>query len=171
MTRKEFETDILPLSRTLYRYAFRFLSNKEDAEDAVQEIFLKLWKMRDKLSDYRNIQAFTITMTRNHCLDRLRRKKIDYIIDNGNDDIRTSDMNFETRMENSEKFRIILEIIETLPENYRSVIQLRDIEGYEYEELAEKLDLDISNLRVTLSRARKMVRDKIKKKNYELVSA
>jgi len=171
MTRKEFESDILPLSRTLYRYAFRFLSNKEDAEDAVQEIFLKLWKMRDKLSDYRNIQAFTITVTRNHCLDRLRKKKMDYIIDNGNDDIRTSDMNFETRMENSEKFRIILEIIETLPENYRSVIQLRDIEGYEYEELAEKLDLDIGNLRVTLSRARKMVRDKIKKKNYELVSA
>ncbi len=171
MTRKEFETDIIPLSRTLYRYAFRFLSNKEEAEDAVQDIFLKIWNMRDKLSEYRNIHAFTITMTRNHCLDRLRRKKMEYIIDTGNDDVRASDMNFEKRMENSEKFRIIMEIIDALPENYRSVIQLRDIEGYEYEELAEKLAIDIGYLRVILSRARKMVREELKKKNYELVSA
>ncbi len=171
MTRKEFETDIIPLSRTLYRFAFRFLSNKEEAEDAVQEIFLKLWKMRDKLTEYNNIQAFTMTVTRNHCLDRLRKKKTEFMDDTKTDDTRASGMNFEEEIENMEKFRIITGIINTLPENYRSVIQLRDIDGYEYEEIAEKLNIDISNLRVILSRARKMVRLEIKKKNYELVSA
>ncbi len=171
MTRKEFETDILPLSRTLYRFAFRFLSSKEEAEDAVQDVFLKLWKMRDKLSEYDNIQAFTMTVTRNHCLDRLRKKKMEYFDDTSTDDARTSDMNLEERMENMERFRIITDIISNLPENYRSVIQLRDIDGYEYEEIAIKLNTDISNLRVILSRARKMVREKLKKKNYEMVSA
>ena len=171
MTRKEFETDILPLSRTLYRFAFRFLSSKEEAEDAVQDVFLKLWKMRDKLSEYDNIQAFTMTVTRNHCLDRLRKKKMEYFDDTSMDDARTSDMNLEDRMENMERFRIITDIISNLPENYRSVIQLRDIDGYEYEEIARKLNTDISNLRVILSRARKMVREKLKKKNYEMVSA
>ncbi len=171
MTRKEFETDILPLSRTLYRFAFRFLSSKEEAEDAVQDVFLKLWKMRDKLSEYDNIQAFTMTVTRNHCLDRLRKKKMEYFDDTSTDDARTSDMNLEERMENMERFRIITDIISNLPENYRSVIQLRDIDGYEYEEIARKLNTDISNLRVILSRARKMVREKLKKKNYEMVSA
>ena len=171
MTRKEFETDILPLSRTLYRFAFRFLSSKEEAEDAVQDVFLKLWKMRDKLSEYDNIQAFTMTVIRNHCLDRLRKKKMEYLDDTSTDDARTSDMNLEDRMENMERFRIITDIISNLPENYRSVIQLRDIDGYEYEEIARKLNTDISNLRVILSRARKMVREKLKKKNYEMVSA
>jgi RNA polymerase sigma factor (sigma-70 family) len=171
MTRKEFEIDILPLSRTLYRFAFRFLSSREEAEDAVQEIFLKLWKMRDKLSEYNNIRAFTMTMTRNHCLDRLRKKKMEFFDDTRTDDIRTSDMNLEDRIENMEKFRIVMDIINDIPENYRSVIQLRDVDGYEYEEIAEKLKIDVSNLRVILSRARKMVREQLKKKNYEMVSA
>lgn len=163
MTRKEFETDIIPLSRTLYRYAFRFISNKEEAEDTVQEVFLKLWKMRDKLSEYNSIQAFTMTVTRNQCLDSLRKKKMVFFDDTGKDDTRASDMNLEKSMENSEKFKIVSGIIDALPENYRTVIQLRDIEGYEYEELAEKLNMDISNLRVILSRARKMVREELKK--------
>ncbi|HCC69560.1 MAG TPA: RNA polymerase subunit sigma-24 [Bacteroidales bacterium] len=171
MTRKEFETDIIPLSRNLYRFAFRFLSNKEEAEDAVQEIFLKLWKMRDKLSGYNNIQAFIMTLTRNHCLDRLRKKKMDSLDDTMIENNRTSDMNSELSMERIENFRIISGIIDSLPENYRSVIQLRDIDGYEYAEISEKLGEDISNLRVILSRARKMVREQLKKKNYELVSA
>lgn len=171
MTRKEFETDILPFSRTLYRYAFRFLSNREEAEDAVQEVFLKLWTMRDKLSGYNNIQAFTLTVTRNHCLDRLRKKKMEYIDENGKEDTRASDMNLEKNLENTEKFRIVTEIINTLPENYRTVIKMRDVDGYDYEEMAKKMDIDINNLRVILSRARKMVREELKKKNYELVSA
>ena len=147
MTRKEFETDILSLSRTLYRFAFRFLSSKEEAEDAVQEVFLKLWKMRDKLPEYNNIRAFTMTMTRNHCLDRLRKKKMEFIDDTRTDDTRTSDMNIDDRIENMEAFRVVMEIINNMPENYRSVIQLRDVDGYDYEEIAEKLKIDVSNLR------------------------
>ena len=171
MTRKEFETDIVPLSSTLYRYAFRFLSSREEAEDAVQEIFLKIWKMRDKISEFKNLQAFMMTMTRNHCLDRLKKKRMEYIDDKANSDAATPAAGFEKNMEDSENFRIITGIIASLPDNYRCVIQLHDIEGYGYEEMAEKLDIDIKNLRVILSRARKMVREELKKKNYELVSA
>ena len=171
MTRKEFETDILPLSCTLYRFAFRFLSNKEEAEDAVQEIFLKLWKMRDKLSGYNNIKAFAMTVTRNHCLDCLRKRKKDYLNESLNDDTGTAGMAYEDKMESRENFSIITGIIDSLPVNYRVVIQMRDIDGYEFEEISEKLDVDINNLRVKLSRARKMVREELKRKNYELVTA
>jgi RNA polymerase sigma-70 factor (ECF subfamily) len=171
MTRKEFETDIVPVSSTLYRYAFRFLSSREEAEDAVQEIFLKLWKMRDKISGFNNIRAFMFTMTRNHCLDRLKKKRMEYIEDRADSDAAAPSDGFEKNMDDIENFRIITGIIDELPENYRSVIQLHDIEGYGYEEITEKLNIDINNLRVILSRARKMVREKIKKKNYELVSA
>jgi len=171
MTRKEFETDIVPFSSTLYRYAFRFLSSREEAEDAVQEIFLKIWKIRDKISGLNNIRAFMLTMTRNHCLDILKKKRMDYIEEKANNDAAAPAAGFEKNMEDSENFRIITAIIDALPENYRSVIHLHDIEGYGYEEITEKLDIEISNLRVILSRARKMVREQLKKKNYELVSA
>jgi len=169
MTRKEFETEILILSDNLYRFAFRFLSNKEEAEDAVQEVFLKLWKIKDKLEGYSNIRAFIMTMTRNHCLDRLRKKRTETFDDARTEYTGTSDMN--ENMENKESFIIITEIIDSLPDNYRSVIQLHDISGYDYTEISEKLKIDISNLRVMLSRARKMVREELKKRRYELVSA
>lgn len=171
MTRKEFETEIIPLSNTLYRYAFRFLSDREEAEDAVQEIFLKLWEMRNRLSGFNNIKAYTITVTRNHCLDRLRKKKMDSLDDTRAENTRTSDMNIEESIERREGFILVTGIINELPENYRSVIQLRDVEGYDYEEIADRLGMDIANLRVILSRARKMVREQFKKKKYELVSA
>jgi len=171
MTRTEFETDILPLSCTLYRFAFRFLSNKEEAEDAVQEIFLKLWKMRDKLSGYNNIKAFAMTVTRNHCLDCLRKRKKDYLNESLNDDLTAPVMAYEDKMESRENFNIITGIIDSLPLKYRIVIQMRDIDGYGFDEISEKLDVDINNLRVKLSRARKMVREELKRKNYELVTA
>lgn len=171
MTRKEFEADILPLSRNLYRFAFRFLSNREEAEDAVQEVYLKLWKMRDKLSGYNNIKAFAMTVTRNHCLDCLRKRKKEYLEDSITDNTRTSDMMYEDNIEGRESFRIITGIIDSLPDNYREVIQMRDIDGYEFEEIREKLGIDINNLRVKLSRARKMVREELKKRNYEPVTA
>ncbi|MEA1886646.1 MAG: sigma-70 family RNA polymerase sigma factor [Bacteroidota bacterium] len=171
MTRKEFETDIIPYSRTLYRFAFRFLTSKEEAEDAVQEVFLKLWKMRDKLPEYDNIRAYAMTMVRNHCLDMLRKKKTEFMDDTRIYDTRASDMNLEKNIENREKFMVITGVINSLPENYRTVIQLRDVDGYGYSEIADKLDIDVKNLRVILSRARRMVREQLKKKNYELVSA
>ncbi len=171
MTRREFETDILPLSNMLYRFAFRFLSNREEAEDAVQEVFLKLWKMRDRLAEYSNLHAFTMTVTRNHCLDRIRKKKNELFDDTGMNDTRTDDMSTEEKIERTESFKIITGIIDSLPENYRAVMQLKDIEGYDYHEIGKMLDIDVKNLRVILSRARKMVREELKKRNYEPVSA
>lgn len=171
MTRKEFESDILPFSTQLYRFAFRFLTNTEEAEDAVQEVFLKLWRMRDKLSEYNNLKAFAMTVTRNHCLDILRKKRTDYLDDTGTEHTRTNGMINEDVLEKKENFNIITGIINSLPDSYRSVIWLHDVDGYDYTEIAEKMGTDVKNLRVKLSRARKMVREELKKKNYELVSA
>ncbi|HKL66911.1 MAG TPA: RNA polymerase sigma factor [Bacteroidales bacterium] len=171
MTRKEFESDILPFSTQLYRFAFRFLKNREEAEDAIQEVFLKLWKMRDKLSEYNNLKAFAMTVTRNHCLDMLRKKRTDYLDDTGTEDTRTNGMITEDVLEKKEKYNIVTEIIISLPESYRTIIWMHDVDGYNYTEIAEKMGTDVKNLRVKLSRARKMVREELKKKNYELVSA
>ena len=63
------------LSRNLYGYAFRILRNQEEAEDAVQEVFIKLWNMGKKLDEYNSIEALAVTMIKNFCIDQLRKKK------------------------------------------------------------------------------------------------
>lgn len=167
MERAEFEKAILPISRTLYRFAFRFLSNGEDAEDAVQEVCIKLWNMRDRLPEYRSIEALAMTMTRNHCLDKLRKKGRELFEDTRPIDTRTSDMDPQKDIENRENYQNIIKIVSKLPEKYRTIIELRDINGHSYEEIEKELGENLNTIRVNLSRARKMVRDKLKHLYYE----
>lgn len=168
MTRAWFNDTVNQLSRKLYCYAFRILQNQEEAEDTVQEIFIKLWKMGDKLNNYDSIDALAITMTKNHCIDQIRKKKIvinkDEIHQNYKDFILDSPHEFMIRRESNE---ILHHIIENLPGTYRDIIVLREIEGFSYEEIADKTDQNINTLRVNLSRARKMIRDEYNKHHYE----
>jgi RNA polymerase sigma factor (sigma-70 family) len=168
MSKSDFDSLIQLLNRKLYGFAFRILRNQEEAEDVVQEIFLKLWKMGGKLNEYKSIDALATTMTRNYCLDLLRKQKHSFIGEFNVDTYQelTSPSPHEL-MENSESRDIIFNIIENLPEAYKVIIRLRDIEGISYEEIAEKTDQNINTLRVTLSRARGLIRDEYNKYQYE----
>ena len=168
MSRSEFDNLIRQQSRKLYGFAFRILRNQEEAEDVVQEIFLKLWKMGNKLDEYKSIEALATTMTRNYCIDLIRRQKNDYRGDFSTLDLpNLTSVSPHDQMENRESGEILNKIINGLPEPYRVVIKLRDIEGISYEEIAAKTRQNINTLRVTLSRARKIIRDEYKKYQYE----
>ena len=118
MSKPYFESLIQLLSRKLYGFAFRILRNQEEAEDAVQEIFVKLWKMGEKLNEYKSIDALATTMTRNFCLDMLRRQKHSFIVDLNIDNYQelTSPSPHE-QIENRESNDIIFNIIENLSES------------------------------------------------------
>ena len=75
MTSQKFSTEYLPLAPMLYRIAFHILEQQDEAEDAVQETFLKLWEIRDKLDDVESAKAYSIRILKNECLDRLRKAK------------------------------------------------------------------------------------------------
>jgi len=75
MKSSEFKILLMPFSSRLYRLAFGLLGNREEAEDTVQEVYLKLWKMRDDLGKYNSLEALSVRITRNLCLDQLRRRK------------------------------------------------------------------------------------------------
>jgi RNA polymerase sigma factor (sigma-70 family) len=168
MTRIDFENLIQQLSRKLYGFAFSILRNQEEAEDAVQEVFIKLWNMKETLDQYKSIDALAVAMTRNYCIDLIRKQKHYFSVEYNTGDYQnlTSPSPHE-QMENSESGEILGKIIGGLPEMFRIVIKLRDIEGASYEEIAEKTDQNINTLRVTLSRARKIIRDEYKKYQYE----
>jgi len=162
MTPEEFRKEIIAEGRRLYSFAFRFLNSREEAEDAVQDVMIRLWEERDSLKQYANVSAFLTTMTRNICIDRLRKKKT----------MRIDDANIKRVVEGLEEINgIVIEraeasslthaIIGKLKEPYKSAIILRDIEGYSYEEAAVVLEMNVNALRTVISRARKSVREEL----------
>jgi RNA polymerase sigma factor (sigma-70 family) len=165
LKQKEFLNTIIPCKNTLYRLAKRLLVSSDEAEDAVQEVFLKLWKGRDKIDNYRSPEAFAITMTKNYCLDRLKSKQASNlkIVHNN---YKNSE-NIERTIEGNEGVELVTKIMETLPEKQKMIMQLRDIEQFEFVEISQMLEINETAIRVALSRARKVVREQlIKQYNY-----
>tara|TARA_R110000787_G_scaffold86285_9_gene184087 strand:+ start:19611 stop:20117 length:507 start_codon:yes stop_codon:yes gene_type:complete len=165
LEQKEFLDTILPCKDTLYRLAKRLLVSSDEAEDAVQEVFLKLWKGRDKIDNYRSPEAFAVTMTKNYCLDRLKSRQASNLkIVHSN--YKNSD-NIERTIEGNEGVELVTKIMQTLPEKQKMIMQLRDIEQFEFAEISQMLEINETAIRVALSRARKVVREQlIKQYNY-----
>ena len=164
MTRAEFNDYVRQTTRKLYVISFRMLRNQEEAEDAVQEVFIKLWNMGKKLDNYNSIDALATTMTKNHCIDQIRKqrniKTEEY--STGENFVSTSPSPYE-QVADHETQNIINSLIEKLPDLYKQIVILREIEGLPYEEIAEKTNQNINTLRVTLSRARNLLRNEYKK--------
>lgn len=165
MDKTEFIKIVMPFKDRLYRLAKRILVSNDEAEDAVQEVFLKLWKGKQNIENYKNPEAFAITMTKNYCLDRLKSKQASNLkIVHSN--YQTSE-NVEKSIEANDGVEMVFKIMETLPEQQKIVLQLRDVEQFEFSEIAKMLNSNETAIRVALSRARKTVRDAmIKKYNY-----
>jgi RNA polymerase sigma factor (sigma-70 family) len=168
MTRLEFNNHVLQLSRRLYLVAFRFLKSREEAEDAVQEVFIRLWNKREKLDEYFSIEALAITTIKNYCIDQIRKSKPIMLEDqNKSFPVYINEPLPDEIMERAESSQIISGVIDRLPELYRNLITMKEIDGLSYEEIAALTDQNINTLRVNLSRARKMIRDEFKKIKYE----
>ncbi len=168
MTRTDFNDLVRQKSRILYGIAFRILRSQEEAEDAVQEVFIKLWNQGDKVDSYNNVDAVTVTMLKNFCIDQIRKKKHFVHEETENQNIQNFDSESPHQLlENSETQSILIHIIDQLPDLYKDAIRLREIEGLSYEEIAEKTQQNINTLRVTISRARKLIRDEFNKYQYE----
>ena len=162
MTTEEFQSRLLPVKNKLFRFALSLLVNRQEAEDAVQEVYLKMWNMRKDLGKYKNTEALMMTITKNHCLDKIKVKKNKA----ASLDLNTHDINTDNPLEKTEHKEMvhkIKQIIQSLPEQQKTIVHLRDIEGYEFKELMEITGFDLNYVRVNLSRGRKKVRETINK--------
>ena len=160
MQQSQFKNKILIHKDPMYRLALRILKNKVDAEDMVQDSLLKLWNKRQMLEDVRNLKSFSMTIVRNACIDFIRKQKpqsnqIDQLESNG----ATTP---ERQLEVSDQLQKIKELIQQLNPQQRELIQLRDIEGLDFEEISEITGYSVNNSRVILSRARKEIRKQMK---------
>jgi len=169
MLAKDFKTSILPLSGKLMRFAAQFTRDEEEAKDVVQDVFLKLWQKRQTFDKIENIEAFAMRMTRNRCLDLYRAKRSFPTDDETLKRHRDDAQDLRNEVELTETAGLLKRLITDLPELQQQIMQMRDVEQLEYEEIAERTQLNINAIRVNLSRARKKVRDEfVKTQSYGL---
>ena len=158
MNQNEFVISITPFKDKLFRLAKRLLVSTEEAEDATQEVLLKLWNKNENLSNYNSLEAFAMTMTKNYCLDQLKSKRagnMKLVHDNYNN----REPSLLQKLEDKDSLDWVEKVINQLPEQQRMIIQMRDIEQYEFEEIAKILDMNETAIRVALSRGRKTIRE------------
>lgn len=154
----------MPYSERIFRMAYRLMGNREEAEDIVQEVYLKLWGLRGKLKSYDSIEALAIRITRNLCLDGLRRRKVNQ--EAVKSEKASGDAYSDTpekHLERKEEAEVIHRLIKALPEPQRSLVHLRHMEGKEYDEIAKMVNMNVNAIRVSISRARKQMREMIEK--------
>lgn len=159
MDAAEFKYLFLPCQNKLYRLAFRLTGNAQDAEDMVQETYLRLWKRRGELVGLTNPDAFCMTTLKNVCFDAMRQKRPPED-DSPPEQLSiadTQDISLETEMVDSAEILTIL--IDKLPEPQRSVIRMRDISDLSFDEIGLATGISEGNIRVLLSRARKKIRE------------
>ncbi len=162
MTAEEFKNKVIPYSVKLYPMIFRILKNEEETRDALQDLMVKLWSKRGDLKKCTNLSAYIITIAKNYSFDVLKKKRPEVFGEN--DEFRL--INIEEKSfdpDHREKFEYIHKTIEQLPDKYKTVIKLRDIDGFTFEEIKEFTGFEITHIRVILSRARLKVKEEIEK--------
>lgn len=167
MQGEEIVRQVLHLKDKLYRFAFRILSNEIDAEDVVQETFVKVWQKSEQLEGIENKEAWCMTVARNLAIDKIRaRKKTQSSDIDGFHFISDTSPTPDRAMENQESLSIVMRKLNELPERQREIIHLRDIEGYTYQEIAEMTGNSQEQVKVNLFRARQKLKIELKNLSF-----
>lgn len=152
-----FKEQIWPLRDKMFRLAQRITLSREEAEDVVQDTMERLWRDRERLSLIDSIEAWTLRLVRNLSLDRLKRSGRQSVeLDPERD--ATATPGADRNLELEEGMRLVREAMDRLPEVQRSIMELRDIEGKSYAEIAEILELTESQVKVYLHRGREKIK-------------
>ncbi|MEZ0540005.1 RNA polymerase sigma factor [Fibrella arboris] len=164
-----FKQRILPVQHRLFRLASLFLRNREDAEDALQDVLMRLWSNRQQLDTYQSVEALAVQMTKNLCMDRLKAHARQKAVDNADlTNVPGEQLSPYRQLELTDSGSQLRRLIDDLPDAQKLVLHLRDVEEYSFEEIEQVTGLSINNIRVTLSRARQRVRDGyLQVNNYE----
>jgi RNA polymerase sigma-70 factor (ECF subfamily) len=157
-----FQTDILPLKNELFRLALRITQNRFEAEDVVQETMLKVWKGRSDWDKIDNIEAYCLTVCRNLSLDKMRH--MDNQVQNIEQESEPADQSYSANPEEQavqhDRLQLVRQLISQLPEKQRTCMQLRDVEGKSYRDIANIIGISEEQVKVNIFRARQTIRER-----------
>lgn len=154
MTTEEYNRAVNDLSHRLYGFVFKLTKDEDDANDLVQDAFMKLWNNRGKV-ELPKAKSWLFTTAHNAFINFIKKSNRQSRMEEGMDISIESKNRFELK-------EIIDMAMEKLPELHKSILLLRDLEGYNYKEIGEMLKLNESQVKVYLFRARKKIKDQIK---------
>ncbi|WP_353089135.1 sigma-70 family RNA polymerase sigma factor [Flavobacterium sp.] len=160
MQQHEFVAIITPFKDKVFRLAKRLLVSTEEAEDATQEVMVKLWTKQNTLEELKSVEAMAMTMTKNYCLDQLKSKRagnLQLVHSNYHD----RQAGLQQQLEDSDSLQWVAKVMQELPEQQRMILQMREVEDYDYAEIAAILEMNETAVRVALSRARKTLRERM----------
>ena len=162
MKKISFRNDVLPLKNELFRLALRITLNRVEAEDVVQETMIKVWNRRDHWDELESIEAFCLTICRNIAIDKTRKaeNQNQSLADEHDAPDHSYSSNPEEQAMQQDRVRLVRRLIDNLPEKQRSVMQLRDIEGKSYKEIAQILAISEEQVKVNIFRARQTIKQK-----------
>lgn len=150
----------MPLKDKLFRLALRITFDRAEAEDVVQDTMIRVWNKREEWTQFGSIEAYCLTVAKNLAIDRSQKKEAQNVE-------LTPEMEEESEISgpydqlvNNERMSIIHRLINELPEKQRLIMQLRDIEGESYKEIAKILNLTDEQVKVNLFRARQKVKQR-----------
>ena len=147
------------------RLASRFLPNEEDASDALQDAFCRLWPKRNQIHSSQEAEALAVTTIRNLCIDQIRKEKMDVVELDAERDSKPSET-IEERLAKEELFLEVEEIINRqLSPMQRQILREKEYEGKSIEEIADGLQMQPTAVRMQLSRARKIIRESYQKRH------
>ncbi|MFN8275471.1 MAG: RNA polymerase sigma factor [Flavobacteriaceae bacterium] len=170
MNSQEFVHLIHPFKDKVYRLAKRLLVSAEEAEDATQEVMMRLWKKNEILQQYNSVEALAMTITKNYCLDQLKSKRASQLTIAHNQ-YADKQAGVLRHIEANDDLQWIERGLNFLPEQQKLIIQLREVEQYEFSEIAEILDMNETAIRVALSRGRKAIREYMTKTHQYGISS
>lgn len=164
-----FRDDILPLKDKLFRLALRITFDRAEAEDIVQDTLIRVWNKREEWQQMDSVEAYCMAVARNLAIDRSQKMEAQNVELTPETQEMPDASVPDRQMEQDEQLSIVHRLINELPEKQRSIVQLRDIEGKSYKEIAEVLGLTEEQVKVNLFRARQRIKMKYNEiNNYGL---
>lgn len=146
----------------MFRIAFRVVRNTEEAEDVVQDALVKIWNKWSTVSEADNVEAYCMTVTRNLAIDLVRKRKMQTSELENHYDLKSDNANPEKIAVVKDQLSRVRAFIDSLPENYRTVLELRDIDGYSYNEISDMTGYSLEKVKVYLFRARLKIKEHFK---------
>ena len=158
MDAREFKQRFLPHHRLLYRVAYQLTGNAQDAEDLLQDLYLKLWQKRDDLPDETINDAYLATMMRNLFVDQRRLKHVDASAELKNEDGPPDERSLDRQIDARDEVRQMEGLISELSERDAKIIQMHLVDDCSYEEIERDTGLSQGNIRIIVMRTKKKLK-------------
>lgn len=165
MEANEFKHVFLPHQRLLYNIALRLSGSPPDAEDLVQETYIRLWKQRDRLASVSDHRAYAVTILRHVCYDALGSRRPENMVITLDNSIPEppAENDTDTEIDRRETVATVRSLIDSLPSPQREIMTMRDIDEMPFDRIAQLTGMTQGNVRITLFRARRQIKELIKR--------